>query len=44
VSSDAHAWLDIADTNVDAARRSLLPAPQPNIPAAAYHCQQAVES
>src|SRR5207247_278388 len=43
VSSDAHAWLDIADTDIDAARRSLLPDPEPNIPAAAYHCQQAVE-
>ena len=43
MSSDVHAWLDIADTDIDAARRSLLPDPEPNIPAAAYHCQQAVE-
>ena len=43
MSSDAQAWLDIADTDIDAARRSLVPDPELNIPAAAYHCQQAVE-
>jgi HEPN domain-containing protein len=35
--------LDIAVSDIDAARRSLVPDPEPNIPAAAYHCQQAVE-
>lgn len=43
MSSNAHAWLDIAETDIDAARRSLAPDPEPNVPAAAYHCQQAVE-
>lgn len=41
--SDARSWLEVAETDVDAVKRSLLPMPDPNIPAAAYHCQQAVE-
>jgi HEPN domain-containing protein len=39
--SDAAQWIDSADVDMDAARRCL--ADPPNVAAAAYHCQQAVE-
>lgn len=43
MSSNARSWLEAADADIDAVRRSLRPDPTPNLPIAAYHCQQAVE-
>lgn len=39
--SDAAGWVATADVDIDATRRCL--ADPPNVPAAAYHCQQAAE-
>ena len=43
MSSNARSRLEAADADIDAVRRSLRPDPTPNLPIAAYHCQQAVE-
>jgi HEPN domain-containing protein len=41
--SDARGWIEKCRGDIDVVRRSLVPSPDPNLEAAAYHCQQAGE-
>ena len=40
---EATSWLEKAKGDLDVVRRSLMPLPDKNLEAAAYHCQQAAE-
>ena len=39
----AASWIDVAEKDLDAVRRGLVPDPHTNNEIAAYHCQQAAE-
>jgi HEPN domain-containing protein len=43
MSRDASGWLEKARGDLDVVRRSLVPMPEVNLEAAAYHLQQAAE-
>lgn len=43
MSSDASGWLEKARDDLDVVRRTLIPMPDVNLKAAAYHLQQAAE-